>query len=242
MNNPLKILIIGYGNMGKEIEAVAISKGHQIVHIIDNVADWNSLTVAMVDVAIDFSIPEIAISNIHKCIELNIPLVMGTTGWYDQIEQIGEEVQKKNAAFLWASNFSLGVNILFHMNEKLASIMKDCDYQTQIHEIHHTQKLDAPSGTAISLANGILSNTHKYQNWQLIENDQTPQENKLSITYEREGDVKGTHIISYENEIDKISLKHEAKTRKGFAVGAVMAAEWLAGKKGFFSMKDVLGF
>jgi len=242
MGKKLDILIIGYGKMGKEIESVALSKGHQIIHTIDTPDEWNSLNKEEVGVAIDFSIPEIAISNIKKCVELNIPLVMGTTGWYEQMEQIKEEVKKNNAAFLWASNFSLGVNILFHMNEKLASLMKDFDYQTGIHEIHHTQKLDAPSGTAISLANGILSNTDKYQSWQLIENDQTPQKNNLPITYGREGDVKGTHIITYENGIDKISLKHEAKTRKGFAVGAVLAAEWLVGKTGFFNIKDVLGF
>ena len=132
---------------------------------------------------------------------------------------------------------------MFQLNEKLGSVIYDYkDYQTQIHEIHHTQKLDAPSVTAISLANGIISNTDKYQNWQLIEKDQTPQKNQLPITYERLGNVKGTHIVTYENEIDSLSLKHEAKTRKGFAVGAVLAAEWLVGKTGFFNIKDVLGF
>lgn len=243
MDKKLNILLIGYGKMGKEIEAVAISKGHHIVHTIDTAEEWNSLKKEEVDVAIDFSIPEIALSNIYRCLDLNIPVVMGTTGWYKQMEQIEEEVKKKNAAFLWASNFSLGVNITFHINQKLAKIMKDFgDYKADIHEIHHTQKLDAPSGTAISLAKGILSNTDKYQNWQLIEQDQSPQKNSLPINYSREGDVKGTHIITYENEIDKISLKHEAKTRKGFAVGAVLAAEWLVGKQGFFNMGDVLGF
>mgnify|MGYP005843470043 CR=1 FL=1 len=242
MDKNLNILIIGYGKMGKEIETVAHSKKHQIVYKIDQASDWQSLKVDEVDVAIDFSIPEKAVSNIFKCLDLNIPLIMGTTGWYDTMEEIEEEVKKRNAAFLWASNFSLGVNILFHMNEKLASLMKDFDYQTGIHEIHHIQKLDAPSGTAISLANGILSNTEKYHSWELIKKDQTPQENKLPITYGREGDVKGTHIVTYENEIDKIGLKHEAKSRKGFAVGAVLAAEWLVGKQGFFSIKDVLGF
>jgi len=242
MNKSLNILIIGYGKMGKEVEAVALSKGHQIIYKVDIASDWNTLKKEDVDVAIDFSIPEIAITNIYKCIELGIPLVMGTTGWYEQIEEIKEEVEKRKATFLWASNFSLGVNILFHMNEKLASLMNDFDYLAGIHEIHHTQKLDAPSGTAISLANGILSNIDKYQNWELIEKGQTPQKNKLPITYNREGDVKGTHIITYENEIDKISLKHEAKTRKGFAAGAVLAAEWLFEKQGFFSFHDVLGF
>jgi len=243
MKNPLNILIIGYGKMGKEIDAVALSKGHQIVYRIDSLKDWNLLEVNRVDVAIDFSMPEIAIENIHKCLDLKIPLVMGTTGWYNQLQEVEEEVKKRNAAFLWASNFSLGVNITFYLNQKLAKIMSEFnDYEAQIHEIHHTQKLDAPSGTAISLAKGILLNTSKYKSWKLIENEQTPQENSLPISYSREGDIKGTHIISYENEIDKISLKHEAKSRKGFAVGAVLAAEWLKGKHGFFSISDVLGF
>lgn len=243
MEKKLNILIIGYGKMGREIEAVALSKGHQIIHKIDTANDWDLLDPSKADVAIDFSMPEIALANINKCMELNIPLVMGTTGWYDQMQQVEEEVKKQNASFLWASNFSLGVNITFYMNQKLAQIMSEfSDYRADIHEIHHTQKLDAPSGTAISLANGILSNTDKYQNWELVEKDQTPQENNLPVTYGREGDVKGTHIITYENEIDKISLKHEAKTRKGFAVGAVLAAEWLVGKQGFFNIKDVLGF
>jgi 4-hydroxy-tetrahydrodipicolinate reductase len=242
MKSPLKILLLGYGKMGKEIEAVALNKGHLIVGKIDGKEGWDALDSTAVDVAIDFSIPGAAIENIQKCIDLNIPLVIGTTGWYDQMKNVEEEVRTKNAAFLWASNFSIGVNILFHLNEKLASVMSDYkDYQPQIHEIHHTQKLDAPSGTAISLARGILTQSNKYQNWQLIEDDQTPQKNQLPITYGREGDVKGTHIVTYENEIDKISLKHEAKTRKGFAVGAVLAAEWLVDKTGFFSMKDVLG-
>ena len=243
MKNPLNILIIGYGKMGKEIEAVALSKGHQIFYRIDSPEDWQQLEANSIDVAIDFSMPEIAIDNIFKCLDLNIPLVMGTTAWYDRMREVEEEVKKRNAAFLWASNFSLGVNITFHLNQKLAKIMSEfSDYEAKIHEIHHTQKLDAPSGTAISLANGILSNTSKYQNWQLIEDDQTPQKNSLPISYSREGDVKGTHMISYENEMDKISLKHEAKSRKGFAVGAVLAAEWLMGKQGFFSISDVLGF
>jgi len=224
MKNPLNILIIGYGKMGKEIDAVALSKGHQIVYKIDSLKDWNLLEVNRVDVAIDFSMPEIAFDNIHKCLDLKIPLVMGTTGWYNQMQEVEEEVKKRNAAFLWASNFSLGVNITFYLNQRLAKIMSEFnDYEAQIHEIHHTQKLDAPSGTAISLANGILLNTSKYKSWKLVENEQTPQENSLPISYSREGDIKGTHIISYENEIDKISLKHEAKSRKGFAVGAVLA-------------------
>lgn len=240
---PLKILLLGYGKMGKEIEAVALEKGHLIIGIIDNKDDWDAVDLAAVDVAIDFSIPDVVLEHIQKCIDLNISLVVGTTGWYDHMAKVGEEVRKKNAALLWASNFSIGVNILFHLNEKLASIMSENKgYQAHIHEIHHTQKLDAPSGTAISLAKGILSNTETYQGWQLLEKDQTHQKTQLPITYERMGNVKGTHIISFENDIDILSIKHEAKSRKGFANGAVLAAEWLVGKQGFFNMKDVLGF
>lgn len=243
MEKSLNILILGYGKMGKEVEAVSIDKGHQIVFKIDNKNDWENIDVTKVDVAIDFSMPEVAMENIRICMEKQIPLVMGTTGWYEHLEEVQQQIEEKKGSFLWASNFSLGVNIIFYINQKLAQIMKDFpDYIADIHEIHHTQKLDAPSGTAISLAMGILSNTEKYTNWQLLEQDQTPLENNLPITYGREGDVKGTHIVTYENEIDKITLKHEAKSRKGFAVGAVLAAEWLYGKQGFFNIKDVLGF
>lgn len=240
----LKIALIGYGKMGKEIEKIALSKGHSIQAKIDTLEDWVSHKSLLLesDVAIDFSIPEIAISNMKKCLELKIPLVIGTTGWYEHIKEIEEEVQLKTGALLWASNFSLGVNITFHFNELLAKTMaRFPEYMAQIHEIHHTQKLDAPSGTAISLANGIIKSTAQLSGWKL-EDGGIMESSDLPISHAREGQVPGTHEVRYTSDIDEIMLRHEAKNRKGFASGAVLAAEWLVGKQGFFNMTDVLGF
>lgn len=240
----LSIVLIGYGRMGHEVELVALSKGHTIVAKIDNANDWISQSqyIETADMAIDFSIPSEAIQNMRRCLRLNLPLIVGTTGWYDHMKEIEEETQKKNGSILWASNFSLGVNIIFHFNEKLAEVMSRFpEYKPVIHEIHHTQKLDTPSGTAISLANGIIKNYQLLDSWKLEEDGQA-NTNQLAISHERVGQVPGTHEVSYESEIDRISLNHEAKNRKGFASGAILAAEWLLGKKGFFNMKDVLGF
>jgi 4-hydroxy-tetrahydrodipicolinate reductase len=241
MKKSLNILLIGYGKMGKEVESVALDKGHRIVDRIDQRDDWNLLNPKEADVAIDFSMPEIVNTNIARCIDLNIPLVMGTTGWYNSLKDIEENVIKRQASLIWASNFSPGVYILSQLNLKLAEWIKDFDYDTGIHEIHHTQKLDAPSGTAITLAKGILSKIEKFNNWELLEKGQTARNNRIPITYDRVADVKGTHIITYESKIDKISLKHEAKSRKGFAIGAVLAAEWLVGKTGFYNINDLFG-
>jgi len=239
----LKIIIIGYGKMGKEIETIALQKGHSIIHKIDVSEDWKQLElISEADVAIDFSIPSIALENMRRCMSLMLPLVIGTTGWYDHMEEIEEEVRVTNSSILWASNFSLGVNILFHFNQQLAEIMSRFpEYEPHIHEIHHTQKLDAPSGTAISIANGIIGEYDHLENWKLQENKEIKAP-FLAISHERIGQITGTHEISYSNEIDQISLRHEAKNRKGFASGAVLAAEWLVGKKGFYTMKDVLNF
>lgn len=240
----LKILLIGYGKMGHEIEKMALTKSHHIIGIIDQKTDWekNAKILDQVDVAIDFSIPNEAIYNISRCRELELPLVIGTTGWHHEKEKVKEETVKHKASLLWASNFSLGVNILFHFNKTLAEVMSRFpDYKVQIHEIHHDQKLDAPSGTAISLADDIIHVHPPLKDWYLKENGEIKEEG-LPITYERIGLVPGTHIIKYQSDIDEISVKHEAKNRKGFAKGAVLAAEWLVGKKGFFEMKDVLGF
>lgn len=240
----LKIALIGYGKMGKEIEKIALSKGHRIQAKIDTLEDWESHQTLLLDsdVAIDFSIPEIAISNMKKCMKLNIPLVIGTTGWYEQMKEIEEEVQSTNGTILWASNFSLGVNITFHFNELLAKTMaRFPEYKAHIHEIHHTQKLDAPSGTAISLANGIINANEQLSGWKL-EEGKIIEPSNLPISHAREGQVPGTHEVRYTSDIDEIMLRHEAKNRKGFASGAVLAAEWLVGKKGFFNMADVLGF
>lgn len=244
MMESLKIALLGYGKMGHEVEKLAFEKGHEIVARIDQSEDWTSQTsqINTADVAIDFSIPKEAIPNMKRCLELDLPLVVGTTGWYENLGEIEEETKQKNGSILWASNFSLGVNILFHFNEKLAEVMSRFpEYKPSIHEIHHTQKLDAPSGTAISLANGIIKNYELLDSWKLKEDGQANL-NQLVISHERVGQVPGTHEISYVSDIDEISLRHEAKSRKGFALGAVIAAEWLKGKKGFFNMKDVLGF
>jgi len=239
----LKVIIIGYGKMGKEIEAVALQQGHEIIHKIDGRDDWKQLDlIQQADVAIDFSIPDIAMENMRRAMSLMLPLVIGTTGWYDHMDTIEEETKLSNATVLWASNFSLGVNILFHFNQQLAKVMhRFPEYRPHIHEIHHTQKLDAPSGTAISIANGIIGEYENLDDWKLQENKEIHPPH-LVISHERLGQVTGTHEISYSSDIDQISLRHEAKNRKGFAQGAVLAAEWLVGKKGFFNMKDVLGF
>lgn len=239
----LKIILIGYGKMGKEIEAIARQKGHEIIHRIDIPDDWKSKDlITEADIAIDFSIPDIAVENMRRCMSLQLPLVIGTTGWYDHIKTMEEEVRRTNASILWASNFSLGVNILFHFNEKLAKVMSRFpEYTPHIHEIHHTQKLDAPSGTAITIAHGIIKEYQHLENWKLQENKEIEAPH-LAISHERIGQVPGTHEISYNSDIDQLSLRHEAKSRKGFASGAVLAAEWLIGKKGFYNMKDVLGF
>ncbi|NPD46000.1 4-hydroxy-tetrahydrodipicolinate reductase [Lentimicrobium sp. S6] len=243
MNN-LKIALIGYGRMGKEIEKVALSKEHVIQARIDTLEDWVTQKSLLLNsnVAIDFSIPEIAISNMKRCLKLNIPLVIGTTGWYEQMNEIEDEVNLKNGSLLWASNFSLGVNITFHFNKLLAKTMaRFPEYKVHIHEIHHTQKLDAPSGTAISLANGIIDSNELLDTWKLEESHEI-ESSYLPISHAREGQVPGTHEIRYTSDIDEIMLRHEAKNRKGFASGAVLAAEWLVGKKGFYNMSDVLGF
>lgn len=240
----LKIALIGYGKMGKEIEKIALEKGHSIIAKIDTVQDWDTEKALLLnaDVAIDFSIPAMAMSNMKKCLEIEIPLVIGTTGWYEQMKEIEGEVKMKDGSLLWASNFSLGVNITFHFNKLLAKTMSRFpEYKAHIHEIHHTQKLDAPSGTAISLANGIIDSNDLLDSWKLEEGKEI-ESSYLPISHAREGQVPGTHEIRYTSDIDEIMLRHEAKNRKGFASGAVLAAEWLVGKKGFYTMSDVLGF
>ncbi|NOR87785.1 MAG: 4-hydroxy-tetrahydrodipicolinate reductase [Bacteroidales bacterium] len=240
----MKIVILGYGKMGKEVESLAKEKGHQIVAKIDQAQDWQqqSEPINTADIAIDFSIPESAKDNMMQCLKHRLPLVIGTTGWYDDLEEIKKECELKKGAILWASNFSIGMNIFFKMNSLLAELTsKFPEYQAHIHEIHHTQKLDAPSGTAIAIANGILEKNKNLKSWELNENSNTRSTEILPITYERIAQVPGTHIVSYQSSIDDITMKHEAKNRKGFAAGALLAAEWLVGKTGFFSMEDVIG-
>lgn len=239
----LKLAILGYGKMGKELESLAKEKGHQIVALIDNVADWEKQADALrgADVAIDFSTPETAKDNMYRCFEINLPVVVGTTGWYEDLESIKKECLAKNASMLWASNCSIGMNIFFKINTLLADMAaKFPEYKAHIHEIHHTQKLDAPSGTAISIANGIMEKNEKLKSWELSPNSIARSSEILPITYSREGHVTGTHIVTYQSDIDEITIKHEAKNRKGFAAGAILAAEWLVDRTGFFSMEDVM--
>jgi len=230
----MKIALLGYGKMGKEIEKIALERGHEIILKKTEDNDFEGLENA--DVAIDFSIPTAAVINITTCINKQIPVVSGTTGWLEQYDAMVLLCKEKNSAFLYSSNFSVGVNLFFELNSYLARMMsKIKDYKISMQEIHHTQKLDAPSGTAISLANGIIAETD-YTAWTLEEasNEQIP------IDVKRIDQVPGTHSIYYRSEVDEIEIKHTAFSRQGFALGAVVAAEWIVDKKGVFNMKDVL--
>ena len=230
----MKIALLGYGRMGKEIEKIALKRGHQIV-IKSSGKDSYKITDA--DVAIDFSTPTSAVKNISNCIENNIPVISGTTGWLEDYNDIISLCKQKNGAFIYASNFSLGVNIFFELNKQLAKMMHSLkEYNISIEEIHHTKKLDAPSGTAITLAESIIENTNKTA-WEL---DSVTSEDNIPIIAKRIPDVPGTHTINYESQVDSITIKHEAHNREGFALGAVIAAEWLQNRTGVFTMNDVL--
>ncbi len=230
----MKIALLGYGKMGKTIEKIAIGRGHEVVLKIDeNIEDYD---LSMAEIAIDFSIPGAAFNNITTCFKNNLPVICGTTGWLENYEKAVELCEQENSAFLYASNFSIGVNLFFGLNEKLAKIMSAfSNYSVEIEEIHHTQKLDAPSGTAISLAQQIIANSSK-KSWQLNK----AEENKIPIYAKRIENVPGTHTVSYKSEIDSIEIKHTAHSREGFALGAIIAAEWLKDKKGVHNMNDVI--
>lgn len=230
----MKIALLGYGKMGKVIERIALEKGHEIVLKKEEFNTFDGLSSA--DVAIEFSAPNVAVDNISAAINLGIPVVSGTTGWLENYHLIEKLCQEKNAAFLYGSNFSLGVNLFFELNDYLAKMMaKFKDYAVSMEEIHHTQKLDKPSGTAISLANAIINHSDK-NNW-AIDNAKA---DDVFIDVKRIDDVPGTHSVFYNSDVDFIEIKHVAHNREGFALGAVIAAEWIIGKKGVFSMKDVL--
>ncbi len=230
----MKIGLFGYGKMGKMIERIAQERGHSIIAKID--ADAQQIDYTAMDVAIDFSMPDAAYNNITGCFENGMPVISGTTGWLDRYSEAVAICEKHQGAFIYASNFSLGVNLFFELNAQLAKMMAGLkEYNVSMEEIHHTQKLDAPSGTAITLAEGIIQNSD-YEKWELDNAD----ERTIPITSIREGSVPGTHSITYESAVDKIEIKHEAFNREGFALGAVIAAEWLRGKTGVFTMKDVL--
>lgn len=230
----MKIALLGYGKMGKVIEKIALERGHEIVLKKGSNDSFSGLENA--NVAIDFSVPNCAVENISTCLKMNIPVVSGTTGWLEKYDEMVTLCQQKNGSFIYGSNFSLGVNIFFELNEYLAKMMSNLEqYNVSIEEIHHTQKLDAPSGTAISLANGIIKNSD-YTNWTLDKANK----NEIHIDAKRIENVPGTHSIFYNSEVDQIEIKHTAHSREGFALGAVIAAEWILNKKGVFTMKDVL--
>jgi 4-hydroxy-tetrahydrodipicolinate reductase len=231
----MKIALFGYGKMGKVIEKIAMERGHEIVLKIEQGNASYNLKIA--DVAIDFSTPTAAVSNITEAINCQIPVVCGTTGWLEAFESIKSLCHTKNGAFLYASNFSLGVNLFFELNRKLAQLMKPYgEYSMGIEEIHHTQKQDAPSGTAITLAEDAIKES-EYTGWSLGKSLDPKQ---IGIEAKRIENIRGTHSVSYDSKIDSIEIKHIAKNREGFGLGAVIAAEWLFGKTGVFSMKDVL--
>jgi 4-hydroxy-tetrahydrodipicolinate reductase len=236
----MKIALIGYGKMGKEIEQIALSRGHEITMTIDidNYDDLNTISPAKADVAIEFTTPHTAFNNVMKCLSKGVPVVCGSTGWNDKLPDAHKACNENNTSFFWTSNYSLGVNLFFKLNEHLARVMNQFNnYEPSIKEIHHIHKKDAPSGTAITLAEGLLKNFDAKNEWKLF-----PEKgkNSLSIEAERTGEVPGTHIIKYDSAVDYIEITHCAKNRQGLAFGAVLAAEFIQNKKGVFGMDDLL--
>ena len=245
----MKIAILGYGKMGRIIEQFAIERGHEIVLKVnvDNLEDLNIENLREADVAIDFSTPDSAMSNIEICFEANVPVVVGTTGWYGRLQEVKDKCEEGNNTMLYASNFSIGVNVFFFVNKVLAKIMnKYPQYEVQVEEIHHTEKLDSPSGTAMTIAEGILGELSRKNEWvnELIDSGEEliTKPNQLLIESHRIEDVPGTHTVIYSSEVDDIEFKHKAHSRAGFALGAVIAAEWLADKTGFFNIADMFDF
>jgi 4-hydroxy-tetrahydrodipicolinate reductase len=245
----MKIALLGYGKMGKAIEKIAAAKGHEIVYKVtmENAFDFMPISLQNVDVAIDFSMPSAAVDNIQKCFEAKVPIVVGTTGWYDQFDMIKERCVSEGQSMVYSTNFSIGVNIFYKLNKILAKMMADHDdYDVMIEEIHHTEKKDHPSGTALSLVSHILTENKVKKEWKgrLLYNENMPAQSvkphELLIESKRVGDVTGDHTVKYESVIDEIEISHRAKSRYGFAKGAVLAAEWIQGKKGLFTMDDIL--
>jgi 4-hydroxy-tetrahydrodipicolinate reductase len=236
----MKIALIGYGKMGKEIEKIAISRGHEIGLKIDigNPQDLTTGNLQKCDVAIEFTVPASAVKNYNTCFEAGIPVVSGTTGWLGKKEEVYQKCKETNGTFFYGSNFSVGVNLFFELNKKLAELMAGrTEYNVEMTEVHHTQKLDAPSGTAISLAEDILEKLPDKNAWV---SNATPAENEFNIKSGRRGEVPGIHTVRYDSEVDYIEITHSAKSRKGFAFGAVLAAEYCKGRTGILTMKDLL--
>jgi 4-hydroxy-tetrahydrodipicolinate reductase len=238
----MKIALIGYGKMGKTIERIAIERGHEIVSIIDvnNLDDFDSPAFKSADVAIEFTVPQVALSNYRRAFASGVAVVSGTTGWTEELPTFRKEIEDGGHTLFWSSNFSIGVNIFMAVNKHLAKIMNQFPvYNVEMTEVHHTQKLDAPSGTAITLAEGLLDNLHRKSAW--VKETET-QPNELAIKSIREGQVPGIHTITYESDMDTITITHDAKSREGFALGSVVAAEFTAGKKGLLGMEDLMKF
>ena len=236
----MKIALSGYGKMGKEIEKIALERGHEIVVKFNDSDDWAGKEdkLAKADVAIEFSMPQSVVSNIFRCFDAEVPVVVGTTGWFGQLEHVKEVCRKHNRSILYASNFSIGVNLFFEANKVLAKLLNEHEgYEVELEETHHTAKVDSPSGTAITLANQIVDGLDRKDVWK---NEKTDKDYELDIISHRVENVPGTHSVKYESDIDKIELTHTAKSRVGFAKGAVLAAEWLADKKGVYTMSDLL--
>lgn len=231
----MKIALLGYGRMGKAIEKIAIDRGHSIILKLDqNIEDYNIRTA---DVAIDFSIPEAAVNNISNCLKNGVPVISGTTGWLKEYDNMVALANENDGAFIYASNFSLGVNIFFELNKQLAKMMSTLSqYKVDLEEIHHNKKLDAPSGTAITLAEGVIQNS-SYNYWKL---DNATDKSIIPIKAKRIEDIPGTHHVNYNSNVDAITISHTAHNREGFALGALIAAEWIIGKTGVFTMNDVL--
>ena len=245
----MKIALIGYGKMGKLLERFAQERGHEICITIDadNASDIRSERFKEADVAIEFSVPHAALEHIYDAFEADVPIVVGTTGWYDELAAVEQKCRAGNNTLLYASNFSVGVNVFFYVNKVLAKLMNRYpQYDVQVEEIHHTQKLDAPSGTAITIAEGILDGLERKNTWvnEVIgqQDDVIVKPNELLIESHRIEEVPGTHTVIYSSEVDELEFKHTAHSRAGFALGAILAAEWLHGKKGFYSIKDMFDF
>ncbi|MCR8559360.1 4-hydroxy-tetrahydrodipicolinate reductase [Mucilaginibacter sp. BJC16-A38] len=247
----MKIALLGYGKMGKIIEKIATDRKHEIVLKIDqdNLDDLTAENLQLADVAIEFSTPHTVLSNIEHCLNAGVPIVVGTTGWYNSLPDLKEKYERSSTAMMYASNFSVGVNIFFHVNKVLAKLMNNYPYyEVQVEEIHHTQKLDSPSGTAITIAEGIIENLDSKKDWVKAlsvdgeENEINVKNDQLLIESFRIDSVPGTHTVIYDSEVDSIEFKHTAHNRNGFALGAVLAAEWIQDKEGFYSVEDMFDF
>ena len=238
----MRIGLAGYGKMGRAIEEIATERGHEILFKSNSVFPLNQRDIESVDVVIEFTKPDLAVQHIEMVLANKKPIVVGTTGWNEQLTKVENFVNSNEGSLLYASNFSIGVNLFFEMNEKLAKLMSNRpQYKASIDEIHHTQKVDAPSGTALTLANQILENNDSYFSWVCEEGVQPhTTEGQLGVVAHRIPDVPGTHTVTYDSEIDSISITHQAHNRKGFALGAVLAAEWIVDKKGLHTIKDML--